>query len=165
MDCLKFLISIALLASGVVTTQSPPYIPPPNSPGFYHGNSSAAVTFDQHSLFLDNKRLYVFSGEFHPWRSPSGPVAWRDVLEKMKVSKPYVLCSTFYHNTFLFKAAGFNSVSVYHHWGLTEQKQGELSFEYYRSQSDFYQVAKDVGILVMARPGVCRIFDFIEFMR
>ncbi|KIJ44933.1 glycoside hydrolase family 35 protein, partial [Sphaerobolus stellatus SS14] len=93
------------------------------------------VTFDQQSLFLDNKRLFVFSGEFHPWRLPSGPEAWRDVLEKMK-------------------AAGFNSVSVYHHWGVTEPKQGDLNFGNFRSQGDFYQVAKEVGILVMARPGV-----------
>lgn len=62
------------------------YTVPPGSPGFYHGNSSAAVTFDSHSLFLDNKRLYVFSGEVHPWRLPSGKAAWRDVFQKMKVS-------------------------------------------------------------------------------
>lgn len=61
------------------------YTVPPGSPGFYHGNSSAAVTFDSHSLFLENKRLYVFSGELHPWRLPSGKAAWRDVFQKMKV--------------------------------------------------------------------------------
>ena len=58
---------------------------------------------------------------------------------------------------FHFQAAGFNSVSVYHHWGITEQKAGELNFTEHRSQSDFYQVAKEVGILVMSRPGVSLI--------
>ncbi|KAH7318893.1 hypothetical protein B0J17DRAFT_724134 [Rhizoctonia solani] len=59
------------------------YVPSPGSPGFYAGNSSAAVTFDQHSLLLDGKRVMIFSGEFYPWRLPSTPL-WRDVFEKMK---------------------------------------------------------------------------------
>jgi hypothetical protein len=63
------------------------YTPPPGSPGFYHGNSTAAVTFDNLSAFVDNKRVFVFSGEFHPWRLPSGTGAWRDVLQKMKVCR------------------------------------------------------------------------------
>lgn len=61
------------------------YEVPPGSPGFYHGNSSAAVTFDQHSLFLKDKRIYVYSGEIHVWRIPSGPAMWRDVFQKFKV--------------------------------------------------------------------------------
>jgi hypothetical protein len=61
------------------------YNVPQGSPGFYHGNSTAAVTFDKHSLFLNGKRLFVFSGEIHPWRSPTGVPAWRDLLQKMKV--------------------------------------------------------------------------------
>jgi hypothetical protein len=36
------------------------YVPSPGSPGFYAGNSTAAVTFDQHSLLLDGKRIMVF---------------------------------------------------------------------------------------------------------
>ena len=62
------------------------YIVPSGSPGFYAGNSTSAVTFDEHSVFLDGKRVFVFSGEMHPWRAPSGGPTWRDVLQKMKVS-------------------------------------------------------------------------------
>ncbi|KAG8796599.1 hypothetical protein FRC12_016586 [Ceratobasidium sp. 428] len=113
--------------------QSPKYVPSPGSPGFYAGHSSAAVTFDQHSLMLDGKRIMVFSGEFHPWRLPSIPL-WRDVLEKMK-------------------AGGFNAVSIYLHWGITEGKQGVLNFEGHRSVTKFLDVAKSVGILVIVRPG------------
>ncbi|KEP45521.1 glycoside hydrolase family 35 protein [Rhizoctonia solani 123E] len=109
------------------------YIPSPGSPGFYAGNSSVAVTFDQHSLLLDGKRVMIFSGEFHPWRLPSTPL-WRDVLEKMK-------------------AGGFNAVSIYFHWGLTESKRGVLNFEGHRSVTRFLDVARDVGILVIVRPG------------
>lgn len=66
---------------------------PTGSPGFQHNHSSAAVTFDQHSFFLNNERIMLYSGEFHPWRIPTGPVLWRDVLEKMKVRKSLLLLS------------------------------------------------------------------------
>ncbi|CAL1711293.1 unnamed protein product [Somion occarium] len=123
------LVFLAVYIHGILS-----YTVPPGSAGFYHGNSSAAVTLDTHSLFLDDKRLFVFSGEVHPWRIPSGRAVWRDVFQKMK-------------------AAGFNSVSVYHHWGVSEGKQGELDFNDFRSHTDVYEVATEVGILVVARPG------------
>lgn len=77
------LLSLVVAARCLVALS---YTVPPGSPGFYHGNSTSAVTFDGHSLFLDNKRLFVFSGEVHAWRNPSGKAAWRDVFQKMKVS-------------------------------------------------------------------------------
>lgn len=46
------------------------------------------------------------------------------------------------------------AVSIYLHWGLTEGKQGSLNFDHYRSHSDFYKVAQEVGIFVIVRPGV-----------
>ncbi|ELU39498.1 glycoside hydrolase family 35 protein [Rhizoctonia solani AG-1 IA] len=109
------------------------YVPSPGSLGFYAGNSSAAVTFDQHSPLLDGKRIMVFSGEFHPWRLPS-TAPWRDVLEKMK-------------------PAGFDAVSIYFHWRLSESKRANLNFEGYLSVTRFLEIAKDVGILVIVRPG------------
>ncbi|KAG8734175.1 hypothetical protein FRC10_011921, partial [Ceratobasidium sp. 414] len=134
---LATLVGLPALA-GLVPRQSninqpEKYIPSPGSPGFYAGQSKAAVTFDQHSLMLDGKRIMVFGGEFHPWRLPSVPL-WRDILEKMK-------------------AGGFNAVSIYTHWGLTEGKQGKLNFEGYRSVTKFLDIAKSVGILVIFRPG------------
>lgn len=54
------------------------------------------------------------------------------------------------------QAAGFNAVSVYHHWGLSEGKAGTLDFDFYRSHTALYEVAKEVGLLVIARPGVSR---------
>ncbi|KAI0343743.1 putative beta-galactosidase [Trametopsis cervina] len=124
-----YLLTAQLALSSVFS-----YSVPPGSPGFYHGNSTSAVTFDAHSMFLDNKRLYVFGGEVHTWRMPSGPALWRDVFQKLK-------------------AAGFNSISVYHHWGISEGKAGSLDFDYYRSQTELYEIAKEVGLLVVARPG------------
>ncbi|KAJ6608888.1 putative beta-galactosidase, partial [Mycena sp. CBHHK59/15] len=103
------------------------------SADFYNGHSSASVTLDQHSILLDGKRVMVFSGEFHPFRLPS-PELWYDVLEK-------------------FKAAGFNGVSVYWHWGLSAPNSNEVRFTEHNDLAKFFQVAKEVGILVIVRPG------------
>ncbi|KAJ1308106.1 hypothetical protein OPQ81_002169 [Rhizoctonia solani] len=53
----------------------------------------------------------------------------------------------------LQKAGGFNTVSIYTHWGLSEGKRGVLNFDGYRSLTKFLDVAKSVGILVILRPG------------
>ncbi|CUA69706.1 hypothetical protein RSOLAG22IIIB_08633 [Rhizoctonia solani] len=134
MRLLCFLASVlSLVIAHSNAGLSETYIPSPGSPGFYAGNSSAAVTFDQYSLLLNGKRVMILSGEFHPWRLPS-TLLWRDVLEKLK-------------------AEGFNAVSIYLHWGLTESKPGVLNFEGHRSVTTFLDIAKGVGILVIVRPG------------
>jgi len=96
----KLYTSVGLILSAVVYSQSPAdnanlYHIPIGSPGFQHNHSAADVTFDQHSFFLKNERIMLFSGEFHPWRSPSGPVLWRDVLEKMKVCSISLLSNSY----------------------------------------------------------------------
>ncbi|KAH8115249.1 hypothetical protein DFH11DRAFT_1726116 [Phellopilus nigrolimitatus] len=108
------------------------YTVPPGSPGFYHGNSSASVTFDAHSLFWMTSVYMCLAARFTPGAAPSGKPIWRDIFQKMKAGTP---------------------ISVYHHWGVSEGKQGNLDFDYYRSQTDVYEVAKEVGLLVIARPG------------
>ncbi|TDL19485.1 glycoside hydrolase family 35 protein [Rickenella mellea] len=129
---MKLSATFLLLLAGLLRPALTQIIPP-GSPGFVHGKSSAAVTFDNSSLLIDNNRVMLFSGEFHFWRIPS-PQLWSDVLQKMK-------------------AAGFNGVSVYVHWGMTEGKQGHLDWNFHRSVTAFLQVAKRVGILVVMRPG------------
>ncbi len=41
------------------------------------------ITYDHYSLLIDGQRVFIYSGEFHPFRLPS-PDLWRDVFEKMK---------------------------------------------------------------------------------
>ncbi|KAF8601289.1 hypothetical protein BDV93DRAFT_495966 [Ceratobasidium sp. AG-I] len=125
------------------------YVPSPGSPGFYANQSTAAVTIDQHSLMLDGKRLMIYAGEFHPWRLPPTPL-WRDILEKMKVC---VVVSMQNFSDASSQAGGFNAVSIYLHWGITEGKRSVLSFEGHRSITKFLDTAKSVGILVIVRPG------------
>lgn len=44
-------------------------------------------------------------------------------------------------------------MSIYLHWGITEGKQGVLNFEGHRSVTKFLDIASEVGILVIVRPG------------
>ncbi|CAK5276447.1 unnamed protein product [Mycena citricolor] len=123
----------ALSAAQSFNNNSAQYVQPIGSPGFYHGLSNSSVTFDQHSILLDGKRLVVFSGEFHPFRLPA-PELWYDILEK-------------------FKASGFNAVSVYWHWGLSAPNAAEVRFTQHNDLAAFFTAAQEVGLLVVVRPG------------
>jgi beta-galactosidase len=92
-----------------------------------------AVTFDRYSLIIDGKPTYLWSGSFHYWRLPS-PASWKDVLQKMK-------------------AAGFNAVEIYFDWGYHSPKRGVYDFTGIRDVDRLLDMARDVGIYVIARPG------------
>ena len=91
------------------------------------------VTFDKHSLMIDGRRTFVWSGEFHPFRLPS-PSLWRDVLQKMK-------------------AEGYTAVSIYFDWGYHSAKPGVYDFSGVRDMDKLLDIADEVGLYVIARPG------------
>ncbi|HLL67834.1 MAG TPA: beta-galactosidase [Micromonosporaceae bacterium] len=102
------------------------------------GTASAApathtVTFDGYSWMIDGKRTYLWAGEFHYFRLPS-PDLWRDVLEKMK-------------------AGGFNTVSLYFDWAYHSPKPGVYDFSGVRDVDKLLDMAEEVGLYVIARPG------------
>ncbi|MGI5228121.1 glycoside hydrolase family 35 protein [Actinoallomurus sp. CA-142502] len=104
--------------------------------GPVHAESGAGrhtVGYDRYSLTIDGKRIFLWSGEFHYWRLPS-PALWRDVLEKMK-------------------AAGFNAVSIYFDWGYHSPRQGVYDFTGVRDVDRLLDIADQVGLYVIARPG------------
>ncbi|RKO88726.1 glycoside hydrolase, partial [Blyttiomyces helicus] len=94
---------------------------------------TSTVTYDQYSLMIGGQRLTIWSGEFHPWRLPS-PSLWQDVLEKMK-------------------AAGYNAVQIYVHWGFHSPAPGVYDFTGIRDVDLFLKTAKHVGIYCLVRPG------------
>ncbi len=100
-------------------------------------SNNSAVVFDKYSLALagGQQRLFVFAAEFHPWRLPV-PSLWRDVLQKIR-------------------AAGFNTVSMYTHWGLIQPSPDASSIDLTGvNDLDFFlTVAKEVGLFVIVRPG------------
>src|SRR3954468_898404 len=91
------------------------------------------VTWDKYSLQVDGKRVYVWSGEFHPFRLPN-PDLWRDVLQKMK-------------------ANGYDAVSIYVDWAYHSPKPGVYDFSGVRDMDRFLDIANEVGLYVIARPG------------
>jgi beta-galactosidase GanA len=90
------------------------------------------VSYDGYSLFIDGKRTYIWSGEFHYFRLPS-PDLWRDVLQKMK-------------------AAGFNAASIYFDWAYHSPTPGGYDFTGVRDVDELLDIADEVGIYVIARP-------------
>lgn len=95
--------------------------------------STHSITFDSHSLLIDERRVFVWAGEMHPFRLPS-PSLWRDVLQKMK-------------------ATGYNAVSIYFDWGYHTPKQGVYDFTGIRDMEQVLKIAEEVGLYVIARPG------------
>src|SRR2546430_5510814 len=91
------------------------------------------ITFDRYSLMLDGQRVFVWSGEFHPYRLPS-PDLWRDVLQKMK-------------------ASGYNAVSMYFDWNYHSPAPGVYDFSGVRDMDRALAIAAEVGLYVIARPG------------
>jgi beta-galactosidase GanA len=95
-------------------------------------NLTDAVTWDPYSLSILGQRVFLWSGEFHPWRLPSTSL-WRDILQKTA-------------------AAGMNGVSIYTHWGLNNPSEGVLDFDGFRSLEFFLQEAQKAGLWVTVRP-------------
>ncbi|KAG9316763.1 glycoside hydrolase family 35 protein [Chiua virens] len=91
------------------------------------------VTWDEYSIMINGERLFLFSGEMHPYRMPVQSLHL-DLFQKVK-------------------SMGFNTVSFYVFWGILEPKQGEISFEGFRDLQPWFDAARQAGIYLMARPG------------
>jgi beta-galactosidase GanA len=85
---------------------------------------------------VNGERIFVFSGEFHPYRLPV-PDLWLDVFLKVK-------------------ALGFNCVSFYVHWALLEGEPGVFRADGVFAFEPFFAAAKQAGIYLIARPGPVR---------
>ncbi|HEV8559903.1 MAG TPA: beta-galactosidase, partial [Actinophytocola sp.] len=81
----------------------------------------------------DGQRVWLWSAEFHYFRLPD-PDLWRDQLEK-------------------FKAVGFNAVSLYFSWAYHSPAPGVYDFTGVRDIDRLLDIAEEVGLYVLARPG------------
>jgi beta-galactosidase GanA len=91
------------------------------------------VTYDQYSLLIGGKRVFITAGEFDPWRTPS-PSLWLDDLQKMK-------------------ADGYDAVTVYFDWDYSSPSPGVYDFTGVRDMNEFLNMAQRAGLYVIARPG------------
>ncbi|KIJ30189.1 glycoside hydrolase family 35 protein [Sphaerobolus stellatus SS14] len=48
-------------------------------------NLTDAVQWDNYTLFINNQRIFLYSGEFHAFRLPV-PDLWLDIFQKMKAA-------------------------------------------------------------------------------
>ncbi|KAI8936509.1 hypothetical protein NX059_006914 [Plenodomus lindquistii] len=91
------------------------------------------VTWDEHSLFVHGERIFLYSGEVHPFRLPV-PDLYIDIFQKIK-------------------ALGYNGVSFYVDWALLEGKPGEYRADGVFDLQPFFDAAQEAGIYLLARPG------------
>ena len=108
-------------------------LPVRSGAGLGAGPAAHTITFDPYSLLVDGSRLFVWSGEFHPFRLPS-PSLWLDILQKMK-------------------ASGYNAVCMYFNWSYHSAAPGSYDFTGVRDMDLVMRMAADTGIYVLARPG------------
>ena len=121
---------VALLAAAALTATCLAATVAPPSTG---ATPRHTVSFDHYSLLIDGQRVVIRAAEFHYFRLPS-PDLWRDVLEK-------------------YKAAGFNTVSIYFDWAYHSPKPGVYDFTGVRDVDRLLDTAEQVGLYVIARPG------------
>jgi beta-galactosidase len=98
------------------------------------------TTFKDQFLF-DGKPFRILSGAMHYFRVR--PEQWRDRLEKMH-------------------CFGLNTVETYVAWNLHEPHPGEFHFDGPLDLVKFIQIADEVGLKVIVRPGpyICSEWDF-----
>ncbi|KAH0343075.1 putative beta galactosidase, partial [Aureobasidium melanogenum] len=92
------------------------------------------VEWDHYSFKINGERLFIWSGEMHYWRIPV-PELWVDILHKVK-------------------AAGFNAVSFYSHWGFHAPRDGVVDFEAgAHNITSLFETCKALGLYIFYRPG------------
>jgi beta-galactosidase GanA len=121
---------VAMLVTALTLALAPaPAVPAAAAPPA----AGHTVTYDRYSLMIDGHREWLWSAEFHYFRLPSQDL-WRDQLEKLK-------------------ATGFNAVSLYFNWGYHSPAPGVYDFTGVRDVGRLLDIAEDVGLYVIARPG------------
>ena len=106
------------------------------------------VAYDKHSLIVNGKREFIKSGAFHYFRTPGVELA-KDRFMKLK-------------------AAGYNTVDIYFNANYHSKEENQYDFgdsvcslglpdlqqlSDIKDVKKILQVAKDVGLFVIARPG------------
>lgn len=92
----------------------------------------SALTYDREHFYLDGKEFRILSGSIHYFRVV--PEYWEDRLRKLK-------------------ECGMNTVTTYTCWNLHERKRGCFDFSGMLDIGAFIDKAKDLGLMVILRPG------------
>jgi beta-galactosidase len=90
------------------------------------------ISFDTKSFLFEGQRRLILSGDVHYFRLPKAE--WKDVLEKAL-------------------QAGLNAISTYIPWNLHEPREGKWDFEGEQDLEAFLKLCKQMGLMVIAKPG------------
>ena len=98
------------------------------------------LTYDDSRFYLDGEPFQIISGTIHYFRVV--PEYWEDRLRKLK-------------------ECGMNAVETYTCWNLHERKEGQFDFSGGLDLVRFLQIAQDLGLFVILRPGpyICAEWD------
>ncbi|XP_029460836.1 beta-galactosidase-like [Rhinatrema bivittatum] len=107
---------------------------------FQASEKSFEIDFNNNCFRKDGERFRYVSGSIHYFRVP--PQYWKDRLLKMYMT-------------------GLNAIQVYVPWNFHEPQPGVYNFEGDRDIAAFLDVAADIGLLVILRPGpyICAEWD------
>ncbi len=99
------------------------------------------LTYDKDGFYLDGEKIKIVSGAIHYFRVV--PEYWRDRLLKLKES-------------------GCNCVETYVCWNLHEKREGKLDFSGALDLGAFLDIAKELGLWAIVRPGpyICSEWEF-----
>lgn len=91
------------------------------------------IKFDKYSFIIDDKRVLIRSAAIHYFRLP-GEKLWLDRLSKLKY-------------------AGYNTIDMYFNWGYHSKEPGKYDFAGIKNVDNLMQMATDLGLYIIARPG------------
>lgn len=105
------------------------------------GENMKSVDFDQEHIYINGKTAKIMSGSMHYFRVH--PDYWRDRLLKLK-------------------ELGCNCVETYTCWNLHEKREGELDFSGWLDVGAYLDMAKELGLYAVVRPGpyICSEWEF-----
>ncbi len=98
------------------------------------------ISYDDKNFYIDGKKTKIVSGAMHYFRIV--PEYWQDRLLKLK-------------------EMGCNSVETYIPWNLHEKTEGNFDFSGALDFVKFLDMAKDMGLYAIVRPGpfICSEWD------
>lgn len=99
------------------------------------------LTYKDDKFYLNDEEFLIVSGTIHYFRVKEE--YWYDRLLKLK-------------------ECGFNCVETYTCWNLHEPKEGEFNFDGMLNIERFIEIATELGLYVIFRPGpyICAEWDF-----
>ncbi len=101
-------------------------------------------TYDKNGFYFDGVKTKIVSGSLHYFRVV--PEYWRDRLLKLR-------------------EMGANCVDTYTCWNLHEKNEGEFNFSHDLDFARFLDIAGELGLYVIVRPGpyICSEWEFGGF--